>query len=168
MKNDFMCQLNMSRKICYSLPINIPVLPDKHGVQKDIYIFVRNMVKFRKIKNRSAENIMIEYMKKHENYLRDMLEKHPDEKILKELSLYHDKQIQWMQHERLVHLIVMLFVCLFTLLIFGFAVIRTSVSSIILSLILLGLSIAYIIHYYRLENSVQKWYLIANEIRRRF
>jgi hypothetical protein len=111
---------------------------------------------------------MIDYMKKHENYLRDMLEKNPDEKILKELFQYHDKQIQWMQHERLVHLIVMLFVCLFTLLIFGFAVIRTSVPSLILSVILLGLSIAYIIHYYRLENGVQKWYLIANEIRRRF
>ena len=167
MKNDFMCQLNMSRKIWYSLPINISILPDKYGAQKDIYIFVRNMVKFPKIKNCSAGHIMIDYMKMHERYVQDMLEKNPNKEDLRELFQYHDKQIQWMQHERLVHLIVMLFVCLFTLLILGFAVIRTSVPSIILSVILLGLSIAYIIHYYRLENGVQKWYLISNQIKQR-
>ena len=111
---------------------------------------------------------MIDYIKKHERYVKEMLEKELDEEILRELLAYHDKQIQWMQHERLVHLIVMLFVCFFTLLVFGFAVIQTSVPSIILSIILLILSVAYIIHYYRLENGVQKWYLISNEIRRRF
>ena len=111
---------------------------------------------------------MIDYMKKHENYVKDMLEKKLDEEKLKELLAYHDKQIQWMQHERLVHLIVMLFVCLFTLLSFGFTVIRTSTPSIILSGLLLILSVAYVIHYYRLENGVQKWYLISNEIKQRF
>jgi cell division protein FtsW (lipid II flippase) len=111
---------------------------------------------------------MIAYMKKHESYVQDMLGKNPDKEKLRELFEYHDKQIHWMQHERLVHLIVMLFVCFFTLLVFGFAVIRTSVPSIILFVILLVLSVAYIVHYYRLENGVQKWYLISNEIRRRF
>jgi protein-S-isoprenylcysteine O-methyltransferase Ste14 len=110
---------------------------------------------------------MIDYMKKHENYVRDMLEKKLDEEKLKELLAYHDKQIQWMQHERFVHLIVMLFVFLFTLLSFGFTVIRTSTPSIILSGLLLILSVVYLIHYYRLENGVQKWYLISNEIKRR-
>ena len=61
---------------------------------------------------------MIDYMKKHENYVKEMLGKKLDEEKLKELLSDHDKQIQWMQHERLVHLIVMLFVCLFTLLSF--------------------------------------------------
>ncbi|MFZ3057121.1 MAG: hypothetical protein WA098_10220, partial [Smithella sp.] len=79
----------------------------------------------------------------------------------------HDKQIQWLQHERLVHLIVMLFVCLFTLLSFGFTVIKISTLSIVLSGLLLILSLAYIIHYYRIENGVQKWYLISNQIRQR-
>jgi hypothetical protein len=111
---------------------------------------------------------MIDYMKKHENYVQDMLAKNSDEEKLRELLVYHDKQIQWMQHERLVHLIVMLFICFFTLLIFGFAVIRTSLPSIILFVILLILSVAYIIHYYRLENGVQKWYLISNQIKQKF
>lgn len=108
---------------------------------------------------------MIDYMKKHESYVRDILAKNPNQNQMEELLAYHDKQIRWMQHERLIHLIVMLFVCFFTLLVFGFAVIRTSVPSIILSVILLALSLAYIVHYYRLENGVQKWYFIANQIR---
>jgi Ca2+/Na+ antiporter len=107
---------------------------------------------------------MIDYMKKHESYVQETLEKKPDDEALRKLLTFHDRQIQWMQHERLVHLIVMLFVCLFTLIIFGFAVIRTSVPFIILFVILLALSVAYIIHYFRLENGVQKWYVISNQI----
>jgi sensor histidine kinase YesM len=95
-----------------------------------------------------------------------MLNKNLNNEELKELLSYHDKQIRWMQHERLVHLIVMLFVCFFTLLIFGFAVIQASVPSIILSVIFLFLTAAYIIHYYRLENSVQRWYLISKQIKK--
>lgn len=110
---------------------------------------------------------MIDYMKKHENYINEMFGKNPDDENLRELLAYHDKQIKWIQHERLIHLIVMLFVCLFTLLSFGFTVIKISTPSVILSVLLLVLSIAYIIHYYRIENGVQKWYLISNQIRQR-
>jgi fatty acid desaturase len=106
-------------------------------------------------------------MKKHESYVQEVLVKNPDEEKLRELLMYHDKQIQWMQHERLVHLIVMLFVCFFTLLVFGFSVVNVSLPFIILFVIFLLLSIAYIIHYYRLENCVQKWYLISNQIKKR-
>ena len=61
---------------------------------------------------------MISYMKNHENYVKGILEQNTDAEKLKELLAYHDKQINWIQHERLVHLIVMLFVCLFTMMIF--------------------------------------------------
>jgi len=111
---------------------------------------------------------MISYMKNHENYVKGILEQNPDAEKLRELLAYHDKQIKWIQHERLVHLIVMLFVCLFTMMIFGFAVIRPSLSVILLFVILLILSAAYLLHYFRLENGVQKWYVIAGEIRRQF
>jgi protein-S-isoprenylcysteine O-methyltransferase Ste14 len=109
---------------------------------------------------------MIGYMKKHENYIKEMLEQKLNEEELRKLLAYHDKQILWMQHERLAHLIVMLFVCFFMLLILGFTVIRTSMPSIILSVIFLILSVAYILHYYRLENGVQEWYLISNQIKK--
>jgi hypothetical protein len=110
---------------------------------------------------------MIAYMKKHELFVREMLSKKLGGEKLRELLAYHDKQIQWMQHERLVHLIVTLFVCLFMLLSWGFAIINTSIPAIALAVLLLILSIAYIIHYYRLENRVQKWYLLSCEIRAR-
>lgn len=109
---------------------------------------------------------MIDYMKKHESYVQKVLANKPDEDKLTELLIYHDKQIQWMQHERLVHLIVMLFICLFTLITFGFAIMQTSPPAMTLFAILLILSIAYIVHYYRLENGVQNWYLISNQIRK--
>lgn len=110
---------------------------------------------------------MIGYMKKHELFVREMLSKKPGGEKLRELLAYHDKQIQWMQHERIVHLIVTLFVCLFMLLSWGFAIINTSIPVIALAVLLLILSAAYIFHYYRLENRVQKWYLLSCEIRAR-
>ena len=108
---------------------------------------------------------MIEYMKRHERYIKEMLEKNLNGESLLDLLAYHDKQIQWMQHERLIHLIVMLFVCLFFLLSFGFTIANLSLPYIILSSLLMVLSAAYIVHYYRLENSVQKWYLLSNQIK---
>lgn len=110
---------------------------------------------------------MIGYMKKHELFVREMLSKKLGSEKLRELLAYHDKQIQWMQHERLVHLIVTLFVCLFMLLSWGFAIINTSIPAIALAVLLLILSVAYIFHYYRLENRVQEWYLLSCEIRSR-
>jgi hypothetical protein len=108
---------------------------------------------------------MIDYMKRHERYVKEMLGKNLSPEELTDLLAYHDKQIQWMQHERSVHLIIMLFVCLFTLLTGGFTFVMPSIACFILSALLLILTIAYIIHYYRLENGVQKWYELSNQIR---
>ena len=108
---------------------------------------------------------MIEYMKQHELYLKKMLDKNLDRDALINLLQYHDKQIQWLQHERFVHLITMLFVCLFMLLAFGFTVMMPSLPCMILTVILVILSVAYIFHYYRLENGVQRWYSLSNQIR---
>jgi hypothetical protein len=108
---------------------------------------------------------MIEYMKKHERYVKEMIEKNLDKEILQRLLDYHDKQILWIQHERIAHLITMLFVCLFALLALGFTVFMPSLPSILLSVMLIILSLAYVIHYYRLENGVQKWYALSNQIK---
>jgi hypothetical protein len=108
---------------------------------------------------------MIDYMKSHERYIREMLEKNLDREALLNLLQYHDKQIQWLQHERLIHLITMLFVCLFMLLTFGYTILVLSLPCMILSALLMILSVAYIIHYYRLENGVQRWYSLSNQIK---
>jgi len=108
---------------------------------------------------------MIEYMKKHEQYVREMLNKKLGRDDLAALLAYHDKQIQWMQHERLVHLIVTLFVCLFTLLALGFACFAVSWPALLLCVVFIVLSVAYLVHYFRLENGVQRWYRLSNQIR---
>jgi len=108
---------------------------------------------------------MIRYMQEHERSVLKLLESHPDRKKLCKLLADHDKQISWMQHERLVHLITMMFVCLFFFLAFGFMLIHFLIPCILLAVLLLVLTIAYMIHYYRLENGVQRWYFLSNRMR---
>jgi hypothetical protein len=108
---------------------------------------------------------MIDYIKQHERYVSDCLDSNQEPEKLRELMAYHDKQISWIQHERLAHLITMLFVCLFFLLTFGFTMIHFIIPCILLTALLLVLTAAYILHYYRLENSVQGWYSLSNKIR---
>ena len=84
-----------------------------------------------------------------------------------ELCQQHLIQIQFFQHERLIHLIV---TCLFAIL--AFAVFITLLFTFSLGLLLLFgmlllLLVPYIRHYYFLENGVQKMYeqydkLLAN------
>jgi hypothetical protein len=108
---------------------------------------------------------MIDYMKRHERYIQEMLERNPNLEALRDLLEYHDQQIRWMQHERLAHLMTMLFVCLFALLSLGYTLFNPTTPCFTLSGLLIILSVAYVIHYYRLENGVQKWYRRSNEIR---
>ena len=108
---------------------------------------------------------MIGYMKRHERYVREIVEKTLNQEARRDLLAYHDQQIRWMQHERLVHLLIMLFVCLFALLSLGFVLLAPTLPFFILLALLIILSSAYIFHYYRLENGVQKWYELSREIR---
>ena len=107
---------------------------------------------------------MIEYIKKHERFMQEKLDRRPDRQALSELLAYHDKQIAWLQHERLAHLITMMFVCLFFLLSFGYTLAHMTLPFISITALLLVLSGAYILHYYRLENSVQRWYELSNRM----
>ncbi len=77
---------------------------------------------------------------------------------------YHEKQIEFFQHERLIHLIVTaLFAILFFASVF-MAVFIQSLAIILLSVMLLIMNIAYIKHYYFLENQVQKLYQDFNKL----
>ncbi len=68
------------------------------------------------------------------------------------------KNIEIFQHERLIHLIVTVFVGISTIIFFGLGLIIENILLLILSLITLILFSFYIFHYYFLENSVQKLY----------
>ncbi len=66
--------------------------------------------------------------------------------------------IKLFQHERLIHLIVTVFVGLATILFFGIGLLTDNIFFLVLALITLILFAFYILHYYFLENSVQKLY----------
>lgn len=100
---------------------------------------------------------MYRYLKDHESYIIALLESEKD-LAWESIATYHITQIRFLQQERLAHLIV---TCVFGMLFF-FSSITTAFVPIpalyVLDLILGVTFVFYIVHYYRLENGVQRWY----------
>ena len=71
----------------------------------------------------------------------------------------HLVQISFFAHERLVHLIVTVLFALMTMATILYCNYTGSMITVALTLALLVLLIPYIMHYYLLENSVQKMYV---------
>ncbi len=86
---------------------------------------------------------------------------------LAEALARHERMIARMQHERLIHLLVTLFVAMCLLLTAGYALVNPSLGVFALAGLLLVLTGAYMLHYYRLENGVQRWYKLADDLGRR-
>lgn len=84
---------------------------------------------------------------------------HFDENFLS----FHLKQIHFLQHERLIHLIVMLFVIFAALFFFSLFLLLNNVLFLALFVILLVLTIFYVFHYFKLENTVIEWYFFYND-----
>ena len=88
------------------------------------------------------------------------------EKPTPKLAEYHQAMLAQFQHERLIHLIVTLFFALFMILfftLFCFLEVTLPRDCLVLALIVGGVAlillittVAYAIHYYHLENGVQK------------
>lgn len=105
---------------------------------------------------------MKKYFSAYINYLLEQLEDDSAdfEMLRKELLI----KIQFMQHERFIHLIV---TCLFSILLFLSMIIFfiSDISAILLiTLLILVLVIPYVAHYFFLENSVQRLYSIYDTV----
>ena len=84
-----------------------------------------------------------------------------------ELLEEHLRMIAWVQHERLVHLIVTVMVVLCELFTVDLVLLHPELG-IVPAVIMLGLAVLlgfYFRHYFFLENTVQRWYRIAEELR---
>lgn len=81
-----------------------------------------------------------------------------NQKIPKERLEYHLIQIEQFQHERLIHLIVTALVGILAILFLLFGLLMENIGLLIAFIALLCLFIPYILHYYLLENNVQKMY----------
>lgn len=104
---------------------------------------------------------MYRYLQEQVRILTDGLE---NENELEKIYDYAKTQIAWISHERLIHLLVTLFfatlllVSLFAALFFEKLVIG------ILFIILAITVVFYVVHYFRLENGIQRLYSISNQI----
>lgn len=79
----------------------------------------------------------------------------------------HQSQIAFFQHERLIHLMVTLIFALLTFIVFIANLFLNIIGLYILMLALIVLLIPYIMHYYLLENGVQKMYSQYDEMVKR-
>ncbi|MDR3346176.1 MAG: hypothetical protein LBS73_03280, partial [Campylobacteraceae bacterium] len=70
----------------------------------------------------------------------------------------------YFQHERLIHLLVTMFVALCDMISVVMLLLYSSYATIALSVLLSVLFVFYIIHYYTLENGVQKLYKLTDEL----
>lgn len=79
-------------------------------------------------------------------------------KITKERLEEHIMKTRNYQHERLIHLLVTIFVGLSAILFLLFALLLQSLSLLLIFILLLILFIPYILYYHFLENTIQKMY----------
>jgi len=107
---------------------------------------------------------MWDYLRRHERFVREALAGSFGEVAFAELKSFHLEQVYNLQHERFIHLIVTMAVALFTLMAIGGAVTLGHWSVGLLAFVLLGLTVAYLLHYFRLENGVQRLYGLSQEI----
>jgi len=105
-------------------------------------------------------------IKEYESFIKEAV-KHPTP----ELRAYHNEMVRNFQHERAIHLAIMLFFVTITLAVITCALLTISFVSGVISIVasvLAGLlfiiSVAYVKHYYFLENHIQKLYDITTKL----
>lgn len=84
-----------------------------------------------------------------------------------ELLTEHLQKLRWLQNERLVHLIVIVLTTLAELFTVDLALLHpeTNPLAAVVMLVLAVLLLFYFLHYFFLENTVQRWYTLADQLR---
>ena len=110
---------------------------------------------------------VLETMNAVRKYIDEEMKDAPEEKT-KEMLTEFETKISYYQHERLIHLMVTLAFATWLLFeIYCLFVLPSEflIAGTLLVLIFFGLTVGYVMHYYFLENSVQKMYHMRDEIR---
>ena len=102
---------------------------------------------------------MKRYCREHETRIKSLP---PSPALLAE----HLQMIGRLQHERLIHLVVVVMTVLLELFVVDLAVLhpQTNPVAAVMMLALAVLLLFYFYHYFFLENTVQRWYKIADDI----
>ncbi|MBR5621002.1 hypothetical protein IKW75_00760 [Candidatus Saccharibacteria bacterium] len=105
-------------------------------------------------------------IKKYEEFIKKAAE-HPTP----ELRAYHAEMVRNFQHERAVHLAIMLFFVALTLIFGGLTALAfatvggtLAITTSVLAALLFILSFFYIRHYYFLENHIQRLYDVTTKL----
>lgn len=111
---------------------------------------------------------MYKQLLQHKLYIETKLQEHLNEQQRKHLLKYHIRRVRDFQHERLIHLLVTFF---FSALFLGACLAWLylppagfSLPFYVLLSILFILELAYIRHYYQLENGVQSLYELTEKL----
>ena len=109
---------------------------------------------------------MIKYLRNHEKWLREQIRavNEGKDKKWKDVLGYNCSEIMNLQHERLLHLILTMFVGLFLMITFALLMFSPRLEVIVLLFILLVLFGFYIRHYFQLENGVQGLYKLSSKL----
>lgn len=107
---------------------------------------------------------MEKYLKQHEERIRQALLANSENTDWQAVKEFHKTRIEFMQHERLIHLQVTLAFAVLLFISMGIAYCRPNLEILIVMLLLLVLLVPYVYHYYILENGVQRWYKLYEEI----
>ena len=84
----------------------------------------------------------------------------------RELYASHLRRLTWLSHERLVHLIVTVMTVVVELFILDLVLLHPE-TGVVPAVLLLGFAVLllfYFLYYFFLENTVQRWYRIADEM----
>ena len=106
---------------------------------------------------------MKKYCKEHEQMMRQALS---DKCVSEDFIRIHKEKISIVQHERLVHLIVTFMVTMIESFVVYLVFVHPELG-IVPAIIMLGLLILlgfYYYHYFFLENTLQRWYKILDEM----
>jgi hypothetical protein len=79
---------------------------------------------------------------------------------------YHERQIAYLQAERFAHLLVTLAFGVLAMGALVAALVAPGAGTAAVLALLLSLLVPYVVHYFRLENAVQRWYRIARRLDR--
>jgi hypothetical protein len=108
--------------------------------------------------------VVRKYLKQHEERIKQVLLGGDEKTDWQGLKEFHRTRIEFMQHERLIHLLVTLTFAILLFIALSIAYNKPSVEILAVMALLLVLLIPYIYHYYVLENGVQRWYMLFEEI----
>lgn len=100
---------------------------------------------------------MADRIKQYMNYVNQLLESE-EERDWEEEMEKHLVQIAFFAHERFIHLVVTVLFALMTTMVFLYTFGNFSIPLMLLLILLMGLLVPYIKHYFLLENSVQDMY----------